>query len=71
MKQPIRRRRHDSAYNKESAFKRETKPNDLLYFKCGQKGHKASNCFKSKVKQKIQALLESDSEGIRRNWVRY
>ena len=69
VRQPIRRKRqNNNTYNKESAsklFKRETKPNDLVCFKCGQKGHKASTCFKTKVKQEIQALLESDSESIK------
>jgi len=62
------RRRHKRIYNKENMFKnfkREHKANDLVCFNCGQKGHKSSNCFKSKVKQEIQALLVSESEDIK------
>uniref|UniRef100_C6JST8 CCHC-type domain-containing protein n=1 Tax=Sorghum bicolor TaxID=4558 RepID=C6JST8_SORBI len=66
-KHPMRRR-HKKKYDTGNVFKnfkKDHKANDLVCFNCGQKGHKSSNCFKSKVKQEIQALLESDSEDIK------
>jgi hypothetical protein len=67
-KHPINRRKPKRIYNKENIstyLKREPKQNDLVCFKCGQKGQRAPNCFKSKIKQEIQALLESESKDIK------
>ena len=47
------------------SVKGKGKPNDFVCFKCGSKGHKANQCFKMKVKQEIQALLETDSEDVK------